>query len=176
MLSNFKGSGEQLTVTLGSGETGYAVGDPYLIGGTLLGVITSLTRDGQTVMNNVASAEDDVAIVVIKGVFSVPKATGAVDQGDRLYWDVSEDEVTTTSSGNIFAGFAHAAAAENAATVDILLVNGDSAGANVAANVTVISTADGSDAGTTQTLANATKAKVNSLITALVNAGIMTAP
>lgn len=176
MLSNFKGSGDQLTVTLGNGETGYAVGDPYLIGGNLLGVIASLTRDGQTVMNNVASAEGDEAIVVVEGVFSVPKATGAVVQGDRLYWDVSEDEVTTTGAGNIFAGFAHADAAENDATVDILLVNGDSAGSSLAANVPVLAgTLTGTVDGTIADVAAIALSTSDTYTDAAVNSAVNTA-
>jgi hypothetical protein len=42
-----------------------------------------------------------------------------------------------------------------------------------AANVSDITTADGSDAGTTQTLANATKATVNDILSALQDAGLM---
>lgn len=176
MLTNFKGSGEQLDVTLGSGETGYEVGDPYLVGGTLLGVITSLTRAGQTVFNDVASASGDVAIVVVKGVFAVPKATGVVAQGDRLYWDVSEDEVTTTAAGNIFAGFAHAAAAENAATVDILLVNGDSAGASLAANVPAVAgTLTGTVDGTIADVAAIALSTSNTYTDAAVNSAVNTA-
>ena len=48
-------------------------------------------------------------------------------------------------------------------------------GEPVLANVAAITTADGSDAGTTQTLANANKAKINALLAALKTAGIMVA-
>lgn len=47
--------------------------------------------------------------------------------------------------------------------------------ANVAVNVAACATADGSDAGTTQALANALKVKVNAILTALKNAGLMVA-
>lgn len=42
-------------------------------------------------------------------------------------------------------------------------------------NIAAITTADGSDAGTTQTLANATKAKVNAILVALKEHGLMVA-
>ena len=45
----------------------------------------------------------------------------------------------------------------------------------VAANVAQEATADGSDPATTQALANALKTKVNAILTALKNAGIMEA-
>lgn len=42
------------------------------------------------------------------------------------------------------------------------------------ANIAVIATADGSDPATTQTLTNATKAKINAMITALKGVGVAT--
>ena len=41
------------------------------------------------------------------------------------------------------------------------------------ANVTNVTTPDGSDAGTTQTLANANKAKINQILAALRSAGLL---
>jgi len=50
---------------------------------------------------------------------------------------------------------------------------GTVASANKAANVAAETTADGSDANTTQALANALKVKVNAILTALKTSGIM---
>lgn len=50
---------------------------------------------------------------------------------------------------------------------------GTVASADKAANVAAETTADGSDADTTQALANALKVKVNAILTALKTAGIM---
>ena len=50
---------------------------------------------------------------------------------------------------------------------------GTVASANKAANVAAETTADGSDADTTQALANALKVKVNAILTALKTSGIM---
>jgi predicted RecA/RadA family phage recombinase len=49
MAQNYKRCGDNITVVLTSGQTGYASGDGYKIG-SQVGVITSLHRAGQTVM------------------------------------------------------------------------------------------------------------------------------
>lgn len=178
MATNLVAQGNTITRTLTSGQTGYSAGDGYKVGNQV-GVIGGITRDGQTVFSNQASAAGDIAIINLKGVFTMPKASGAMAQGARLYWDDTEKELTATAAGNTFAGFAFLAAASDDTTVQCNLSGGDGSGESglsAAANVAVISTADGSDAGTTQTLANATKAKVNAILAALVTAGLMEAP
>jgi predicted RecA/RadA family phage recombinase len=59
--------------------------------------------------------------VQVAGVFSVPKAAGAVTQGAKLYWDAANSVLTTTASGNTVVGVAAAAAAGGDARVSILL-------------------------------------------------------
>lgn len=59
--------------------------------------------------------------VQIEGVFSVPKASGAVTQGAKLYWDATNSVLTTSSSGNTIVGVAAAAADSGDATAQILL-------------------------------------------------------
>jgi predicted RecA/RadA family phage recombinase len=59
--------------------------------------------------------------VQVVGVFSVPKAAGAVTQGAKLYWDAANSVLTTTASGNTVVGVAAAAAAGGDARVSILL-------------------------------------------------------
>lgn len=59
--------------------------------------------------------------VQVEGVFSVPKASGAVTQGAKLYWDAGNSVLTTTSSGNTIVGVAAAAAQSGDARVSILL-------------------------------------------------------
>jgi len=116
-MQNYVESGESIVVTLGSGETTFASGKAYKIGVTV-GVISSLTRNGQTVMSDAASAQGDVAVVKLKGVYTLPKATSlAITQGDALYWDNTNKVLNKTASGNTFAGFAHASAASDATTV-----------------------------------------------------------
>ena len=120
-MQNFVESGDQITVTLGSGETGFASGKLYKMS-AIVGVIVSLTRLGQTVMNNVASAAGDIAVVALEGVFTVPKATSlAISVGDALYYDATNLVVNKTASGNTFCGYAHEAAGSAATTVKLRL-------------------------------------------------------
>ena len=60
--------------------------------------------------------------VVTEGVFELKKTTGSIDLGAVVYYDASADNVTTSSSGNVPAGYAIAAAKENDATVAVKLV------------------------------------------------------
>jgi len=172
MAGNYKREGDSVRVVLTSGQTGVAVGEGYKIG-SQVGVVLSLTRSGQTVFNNVASAEGDVAVVALEGVFAVAKASGALTLGQKLYWDNTAGNVTGTGSGNTFMGFADVAAASDATTVDIRLVQSDASGAAVAAVVAAVTTANGSDASTTQALANQLKTSLNEVIAALKAAGLM---
>lgn len=64
------------------------------------------------------------------------------------------------------------AAITNKADADALIAAIDS-GSAVGVAVANIATADGSDAATTQALANATKAKVNELLASLRGAGVI---
>ncbi len=75
-------------------------------------------------------AEDAIGSVAMEGVFSLPKATGAIAQGAAVYWDADGTPVggtsgagaaTTTSTDNVEAGYAFAAAGESAATVQVKL-------------------------------------------------------
>jgi predicted RecA/RadA family phage recombinase len=123
-MQNHIACGDTIDVTLGSGETTYASGKLYPVG-SAIGVITSLTRAGQTVFNNAASAAGDIAVVSLEGVYSVPKATGAVTLGQRLYYDASAKNLTTTASGNTFVGLAYASALSGDTTVQVILLPGD---------------------------------------------------
>lgn len=172
MANNFKHSGKCVTVVLGSGETAVASGKGYKIG-SQVGIVLGLTRLGQTVFVGTASAEDDQAVVALEGVFTHAKATEAVTNGQRLYWNDTTKVVTTVNAGNTFMGFADGAAESGDATVDVRLVQGDASGAAIADVVAAVTAANGSDAGTTQTLANALKVTVNEILVELKAAGLM---
>ena len=58
---------------------------------------------------------------VTRGVFDLPKAAGAVTQGQKLYWDNTAFNVTTTSTNNTQIGVATAAAASGDATARVKL-------------------------------------------------------
>lgn len=66
-------------------------------------------------------AANSLGAVAIDGVFSMPKATGAIGQGAIVYWDATAGNVTTTASGNKRAGKAAAAAASGDASVMVIL-------------------------------------------------------
>lgn len=69
----------------------------------------------------VAIAANKLGAVAIEGVFSMPKATGAIGQGALVYWDATAGNVTTTATGNKRAGKAAKAAASGDATVQVLI-------------------------------------------------------
>lgn len=157
-MQNYICEGSVIEVTAGAAITS---GDPVL-SGSIFGVATN------------SAAIGEVVAVRVVGVYSLAKATGAAwSLGDRLFWDATNKVLTKTASANTPAGFAYADALSADATGLLMLTSNE--GFNQAANVAAIATADGSDAGTTQTLANATKTTVNAILTALENAGIMAA-
>ncbi len=120
MAQSYVQHGERIEVTLGSGETAVASGKGYLIG-AMFGVVVALTRNGQTVFSNQASAQGDVAVVALEGVFTLPKATGAVTVGAKVYWDNTAKNITTTVGSNVFVGYAWAAQASGDTTVQVKL-------------------------------------------------------
>jgi predicted RecA/RadA family phage recombinase len=105
MATNFVQEGNALNYTAGADIDS---GDFVLIG-AIGGVATTDIANGKT------------GAVHIKGVFSVPKATGAVSQGAKLYWDATNSVLTTTASGNTIVGVAAEAALSGDATAKILL-------------------------------------------------------
>jgi predicted RecA/RadA family phage recombinase len=73
-----------------------------------------------------AVAKTDIATgktgaVHICGVFSIAKASGAITQGAKLYWNATNSNLTTTASGNTFVGLAAEASASGDATAKLLL-------------------------------------------------------
>ena len=105
MAKNFIHEGDVLNYTAGAN---IASGQFVLIG-AIGGVAIGAIANGAT------------GAVRVKGVFSVPKASGAVTQGAKLYWDATNSVLTTTASGNTIVGVAAAAAQSGDATAQILL-------------------------------------------------------
>ena len=65
---------------------------------------------------------DDSGSVDFEGVYKLDKkSTDTWDQGDVLYWDDTNDYLTTTSSGNTVAGFAAEAGASAKTTGKVKL-------------------------------------------------------
>lgn len=106
MATNYIQEGKALNYTPSGADV--ASGD-FLVIGAIGAVAKTDIADGKT------------GAVHICGVFSVAKASGAVTQGAKLYWNSTNSNLTTTASGNTLVGVAAAAAASGDATVPLLL-------------------------------------------------------
>ena len=82
-------------------------------GGVLVGSIFSVTSND--------AALGAAFVGVVRGVFDLPKAAGAVTQGQLIYWDNTAFVVTTTSTSNKLIGAATQAAASGDATARVRL-------------------------------------------------------
>lgn len=125
------------------------------------------------VLPMVTAAEGESFAAYVEGVIKVTKVgSQAWTEGALVYWDAGDSRFTTTAADGVPAGIATAAVASGAGdTTGYVKLN--ATGQAQAATAAAIDTADGSDAATTQALANATKAKVNDILTALKAAGLM---
>lgn len=158
-MKNFIQEGERIDYTIPA-DTTIASGDVVVIG-KLAGIAVSGGTTGDTIA------------VALEGVYELPKASSlTVAAGDQLFFDTTGKVVTKTATHKPL-GIAFRASASSATKVQVKLTE-DGAAAPVAANVAQVTTANGSDAATTQALANALKTSVNSILTALKNAGLMT--
>lgn len=81
-------------------------------------VVSLTTRIGVAGTEIAASA---VGSLHVKGVFSMPKATGAIEIGAAVYYNASTDKITTTASSAVPAGWAIAAAKPEDATVQVCI-------------------------------------------------------
>jgi predicted RecA/RadA family phage recombinase len=116
------------------------------------------------------AATSGVGSLAMSGVYQCPKdGDEAFSQGDYLYYDSADGTLTKTATGNTPFGIAFEAAAEAAVVCIAKLMPHP----NQVAVEAAVATADGSDAATTQALANALKAAHNSLLVKLKAAGIM---
>lgn len=105
-MKNFVANGEVLDTVVGADT---ASGDLVAVG-KLVGVAQASAKNGETVA------------VALCGVFTVPKASGAITQGAALYYDATAKNVTTTASGNTACGWAWAAAASGDTSVQLRLM------------------------------------------------------
>lgn len=116
MAKNYICEGDRLDYTNATGVD-IKSGDPVLIGSTLGVAYTDIPGElTRTVM--------------IEGVYEIRKASGAMAQGAKLYWDADGNHVgglsligalTTTDAGNVYAGRAYAAAGASDGYVKIKL-------------------------------------------------------
>lgn len=68
-----------------------------------------------------AIATGETGAVLTEGVVTLPKATGALTQGQDVYWDPVAGNITATATANIKAGFAAEPALEAATSVAVKL-------------------------------------------------------
>jgi predicted RecA/RadA family phage recombinase len=61
--------------------------------------------------------------LAVAGVYTLPKAAGAIGEGAKVYWSAANANVTTTASGNTLIGHAVGAYAESDTAADIRLSN-----------------------------------------------------
>ncbi len=116
MATNRVQPGKVLTWTNGTGAA--VVSGKVVVIGTVVAVALG---------DIAAGAAGDVAV---KEVYSVPKATGVIAQGARVYWDADGNPVggtagtgaaTTTAASNTLMGYAAEGAASGDATVNVAL-------------------------------------------------------
>lgn len=69
-------------------------------------------------------AANQLGAVAVEGVFSMPKATGAIGQGALVYWDATAGNITTTVGSNKRAGKAARAAGSSDPAVLVLINQG----------------------------------------------------
>jgi predicted RecA/RadA family phage recombinase len=154
MSKSFRSPGKVMDFVTGADQLS---GDVVAIGGGF-GVLSNDTKSGL------------VGSLALEGVFKLPKATGAWVQGDQIFWDGSAKKCTKTKTGNTQIGLAWQAQGSADALGEVLLSDQSDYKAAV---IAAIATADGSDAASTQALANSTKVTVNAILVALKNAGLM---
>ncbi len=64
----------------------------------------------------------DVISVLMRGVVNIAKlSTDVFAVGDKVYWDATNNELTSTATSNIPVGVAAAAAANGTTTANVLL-------------------------------------------------------
>ena len=107
-MQNFRQVGDQLTTTA---PADVVSGQGIKIG-SIFGVCTHSAKTGQDL------------VIRTKGVVALPKAAGAVTEFQKVYWDDTAKNVTTTVGTNSLIGVGRPAAA-GAATLDVVL-NGTS--------------------------------------------------
>lgn len=104
-MKNYIQEGEIVTLTA---PYDVASGGGALVG-ALFGVAVTTVANG---------SEGEFSI---EGAYSLPKASGALAQGAKVYWDNTNKVVTGTASGNTLIGCALKAAASGDASAVVLL-------------------------------------------------------
>lgn len=104
-MKNFVQPGDNLELTA---PRVLSSGAGFLVG-ALFAVASADAASGATVVG------------VTRGVFDLPKTAGAITQGQKLYWDNTAFNVTTSASGTTPIGVATQAAASADTTARVKL-------------------------------------------------------
>ena len=124
MGKNFVAPGDQIQIAIPAGgcESGgkwnsttgvHVEGVPILVGADLVGIPE----------NSYDAGTSGEVTLNIEGIYSniAKKATDTFAIGDKLYLDTANSELTTTSSGNVWAGHAMSVGANGDTTCTIRL-------------------------------------------------------
>ena len=106
-MKNLVQDGKTLKVTAAADTT---AGSLVIVSDTV-GVAFNTCKAGETL------------ILSVDLVYDLPKATGAINPGVKVYWSAANSNVTTTASGNTLIGrcWASAALASDATTIPVKL-------------------------------------------------------
>lgn len=105
-MKNFIQKGEVITIQ----ATADTISGEVVLVGTIIGIaVKSVLTGGELPL-------------AIEGVVELPKATGAITLGAKLYWDDTAKDVTTTVAANALAGYAISAQATGDPTVLVKLI------------------------------------------------------
>lgn len=102
-MKNFVQKGDMIHTVL---EDGIKGGDLVVLG-DVIGV--AVTDGDGTNLNAVQTS----------GVFELPKASGAIEQGAKVYFVEAEGNISTTEENNVFAGYAWNEALDADETVNV---------------------------------------------------------
>jgi len=109
-MNTFKGEGTRLDYT-NSTSSAISSGDVVVIGDMIAIAVADIAVDAVG------------AVEVAKEHVLTAETSDSWDQGDQLYWDATNEYLTSTSGGNTAAGRASAAKAVSATTAQVLLNN-----------------------------------------------------
>lgn len=87
------------------------------------GAVVVIGTVGIGIAQNAVAANTRGSLIV-EGVIEHAKASGAITLGAKVYYDATNNVLTTTAAGNTLAGFAIAAAASGDATAFVKLMKG----------------------------------------------------
>lgn len=146
-MQNYICDGERITAVAGAAIKS---GDLIFVGAKAAVAITDAD------MGSTFSAQTE-------GVFELAKVTGAITQGQLLYFDTSAEVLTTVSGANIFVGYAYKPAANADTIVQVCIVD------NPDSNPVVLPV----QAASVATDVAGLKADFNTLLASLKTAGLM---